>query len=213
MNTIRLKYLAPFLGMALSLAATTKEAQAGLVLEQMVEGTEPPCRTVMRIQDGRMRTDLDAEICTIANMQTREVMTVVHPAKRVMVMAAPDENPSSAKDGDTPRPKYTVTQVHEKVDGHDCQVVLMEVGDVCTTFWVARQHPELEKINAELFKLRPANDTTRVPEMLNGLILKTTTISPDYMSVTTLKSVKFEEIPDSVFQAPEGYEMIQAGVN
>lgn len=203
--------LRPLLGMAVASAAilcTTGPLRAGLVLEQTVEGSEARSETVMRIQGGMIRADICEELSTIANTKAREVMTVMHPAREVTVMRQPQATADAAT---TPMaPKYTVTGVTEKVNGYDCAIVTVEVLGMKSTFWVAKGYPDYERIKAELATVKAEGDTTILPPEMDGMILKSCTGSESYPCTTTVKSVRFEEIPDSAFRAPAGYTVTRA---
>ncbi|WP_050023326.1 DUF4412 domain-containing protein [Verrucomicrobium sp. BvORR034] len=204
--------LRPLLGMAVASAAilcTAGPLRAGLVLEQTVEGSEARNETVMRIQGGMVRADICEELSTIANTKDREVMTVMHPAREVTVM----RQPAAAADNTTTPPmvpKYTVTGLTEKVNGYDCVVVTMEVLGMKSTFWVAKSYPDYDRIKAELATVKSASDTTALPPEMDGMILKSCTGSESFPCITTVKSVRFEEIPDSAFRAPAGYTITRA---
>lgn len=198
--------LRPLLGMAVASAAivcTTGPLRAGLVLEQTVEGSEARSETVMRIQGGMIRADICEELSTIANTKAREVMTVMHPAREVTVMRQPQATADAATS--PMAPKYTVTGVTEKVNGYDCAIITMEVLGMKSTFWVAKGYPDYERIKAELATVKTEGDTTILPPEMDGMILKSCTGSESYPCTTTVKSVRFEEIPDSAFRAPAGY--------
>lgn len=203
--------LRPLLGMAVASAAILCAAgplRAGLVLEQTVEGSEVRSETVMRIQSGMIRADICEELSTIANTKAREVMTVMHPAREVTVM----RQPQAAADATTSpiAPKYTVTGTTEKVNGYDCAIITMEVLGMKSTFWVAKGYPDYERIKAELATVKTEGDATILPPEMDGMILKSCTGSESFPCITTVKSVKFEEIPDSTFQAPAGYTVTRA---
>lgn len=203
--------LRPLLGMAVASAAilcTAGPLRAGLVLEQTVEGSEARSETVMRIQGGMVRADICEEFSTIANTKAREVMTVMHPAREVTVM----RQPQATADASTApmAPKYTVTGVTEKVNGYDCAIITMEVLGMKSTFWVAKGYPDYERIKAELATVKSEGDATILPPEMDGMILKSCTGSESFPCITTVKSVKFEEIPDSAFQAPAGYTVTRA---
>lgn len=207
------KILRPLLGMAAASAAffCASAVTAGLVLEQTVEGSEARSETVMRIQDGMIRADICQELSTIANTKAREVMTVMHPAREVTVIRQAQPQTGAASSPAPIAPKYTVTGVTERINGYECSIVTMEVMGMKSTYWVTRTYPDYDRIRAELATVKPAGDTTPVPPELDGLILKTCTGSPGYPCITTLKSVRFEDIPASAFQAPEGYIVTRAG--
>ncbi|WP_009958018.1 DUF4412 domain-containing protein [Verrucomicrobium spinosum] len=204
--------LRPLLGMAVASAAfllTPDPVRAGLVLEQTVEGSDARNETVMRIQGGMVRADICEELSTIANTKDREVMTVMHPAREVTVMRQPE---AAAAKATTPPmvPKYTATGLIEKVNGYDCAVVTMEVLGMKSTFWVAKSYPEYDRIKAELATVKSAGDAAALPPEMDGMILKSCTGSEGFPCITTVKSVRFEEIPDSAFQAPAGYTVTRA---
>ncbi|HSJ02399.1 MAG: DUF4412 domain-containing protein [Verrucomicrobium sp.] len=200
------------LGLALSLAAVLALSaptvlHAGLVLEQTVESEGSTSNTVMRLQDGMIRTDIDEELTTIANTQTREVLTLMHPVKQIMRINAPqaDVTGKTVSLPAMPAPKYNITGATDTIDGHVCDIVTMEVMGMKSTYWVAKDYPDYDKIKEELAKLKHPGDTTLVPAEMNGLVLKTSTVSPTYASITTVTAVKIEEIAEPVFQAPDDY--------
>lgn len=201
------KFLSHLFGLALASTTLVSPAitHAGLILEQTVEGSEAPSHTVMRIQNGMIRTDVSEELSTIADTKAQEVMTIMHPAKMVMVIGQPKADKPATSLPNLPTPKYTVTNMTEKVNGHDCLLITMEMGDIKSTYWVAKSYPDYDKIKAELATVKPAGEAAPTPKELDGLILKTSTVGPKYLSIVTVKSVKIEEIPADVFKAPAGY--------
>lgn len=200
------KFLSPLFGLALSTAAllTPAATHAGLIMEQTMEGSEAPSQTTMRIQNGMIRTDISEELSTIADTKAGEVMTIIHPAKMVSVISQP-KGEAAPKIPNLPTPKYKVLGMTEKVNGYECNVVSMEMGEMKSTFWVAKSYPDYDKIKAEMATIKPASGAPETPKELDGLILKTSTVGPKYLGIVTIKSVKIEEIPADVFKAPAGY--------
>lgn len=131
-------------------------------------------------------------------------MTIIHSAKMVSVISQP-KGEAAPKLPNVPTPKYTATGMTEKVDGYECNIVKMEMGEMTSTFWVAKSYPDYDKIKAEMATIKPPGGAPETPKELEGLILKTSTVGPKYLSIVKVKSVKIEEIPADVFKAPAGY--------
>lgn len=160
-----------------------------------------------------MRTDIDANTSSIMDTKTGEVLTIMHQTKQVMRIKGKAETPPTQPTPELPKPEFKDTGEVETINGYECRVVTAEMNGVKLTYWVAKNFPDYEKIQDSMSTLSQAGtngsaEKQEVPEALKGMIIKTSTVSPQYVAVTTLESVKTEDIKPEVFAVPTGYTVV-----
>lgn len=190
----------------------TCQVHAGVVLKQKMETPAGTNDCTIYVQGHLMRTDIDANTSSIADTKTGEVLTIMHQTKQVMRIKGKVETPPADAAANLPKPEFKDTGEVETINGYECRIVTADMNGVKLTYWVAKNFPDYEKIQDSMTTLGQANtsggEKQEVPEALKGMIIKTSTVSPQYVAVTTLESVKTEDIKPEVFAVPAGYTVI-----
>lgn len=194
---------------SLGLIALAISAQADLVIEQKMEGPLQNSTMKMSIKGEKIRTDVGTEATSIVDLSSKTMLNLMHAQKMSMEMKMPEV---SAATTEALKPKVTHTGEKAKVDGHECEIILMETGGAKMKMWVAKNYPNYEKFKKEIETLNKFSAQGSVePVDLGGMPLKIESEIAGQKTTVSLVSVKHGPLDDSLFKAPAGYTTVPTG--
>ncbi len=193
-------------------------ARADLVIVQKVEGGGQAGEQKMRIKGKQARADLTATLSMISDGATGEMITLVHSGKTFLKVSA-EETKAMMQQLLAQRPagepvKLQPTEKKEKVGEYECEIFTVALGAMKITYWIAKDFPNYPAVLAQLDQFQSgaisAMGKGLLPEMKDfpGLPMKTEIELGGKKTVTTLVSVKEENVDPAIFKIPAGYQEV-----
>lgn len=192
-------------------------ALADVTIVQKVESPMHSGEITLRIKGDKIRVDVSEAMSTLTDSATGDVTTLMHQQKTYMVIPASStkvlyEKFQQMQNADKlSKPKLEETPLQEQVAGYNCKVYKAQVGNMKLTYWISKEYPNAEAILGYMAKVQSGKFGDLMGSVLPksadfpGLPLKTVTESGDQKLVSTLVSVKEEELPESVVTVPGDY--------
>lgn len=201
----------------LFLLAAALAARADLVLVQKMESPFQNGTVTVSVKGDKVRTDVGKETTVIADFKAGVMTTLMHTMKTRMEMKIPD--PSAAlstltgKSGEAAeealKPKPTGKK--EKIAGHECEIMTVDLPNLKVTMWVAKKFPNYDKIKKEMEALNKAAGTAGGKMDPDGMVLKSVTEVAGSKITTTFVSMKQDPLDDAIFKTPADYREINLG--
>lgn len=192
--------------------AAALPVQADLVVEQRVESEWETTKITVSIKGDRIRTDVDDTMTTIVDINRDEVVEWMHEQKLIK-----KSNPKALlKELGVPTPpldvpKVTRTGKTEKIDGHVCEIVLVEtLLEKKTKLWVAKGYPDYSKFKKDVETLTRFGHKSKKVD-LGGMPLKIESENKHGKQTSTTVSVSHSPLKDDMFEAPAGYTELPTG--
>jgi hypothetical protein len=202
-------------GAAALLLASVLTGRADLVLSQQVEGAGQAGEQLIRVKGGKARCDIAGSISVIVDRENGETFTLAHAQHGFVALSAAQsqamiDKAQKARGSQEP-PKLVATGRKEKVGGQACEIFTAEFGTVKLTYWLARDYPNYQEINAQLdiFEGAPmAGERTGLgprTKDLPGLAMKITMENAGQKVTVSIVSVKEETVDPGIFNVPGDY--------
>ena len=198
-------------------------ARADLLITQLVEVGGQAQTMTSKIKGDMIRTDIAAQLSSITNTASGDVIMMMHEQKNfVKITAAQTKelmdkvqamNPSKAPQP-TERPQPVATGKKEKVNDYDTEVYTAASPSMKFTYWVSKDYPNGAAVQLEMKKLQDSmqskigSSINSIPDIskLPGLPLKTEMVTGGNTTTTTLISVKEAPVDAADFQVPADYK-------
>ena len=193
-------------------------ARADLILVQKVEGGGQSGEQTIRVKGDKARSDLAQPVSMITDGATGEVVTLMHEGKTFLRISAAQakamtEQLQGLRTNSEPA-TLQPTGRKEKIGEYECDVFVVHLGAITTTYWLAPTFPNYPALLAQLEKFQAgaisALGNGLMPELkiFPGMIVKTEMEMKGKRIVSTLVSVREEEVDPAVFNIPAGYKEI-----
>ena len=213
-----MKVLLAALTLPLVLAYT---ASADWVIESKIESPQLNSNTVTKVKGSKMRVDIPSSpmgaMSSIIDSNSGDTLQLVHAQKMAVKTTAAQMKQAmemamnaAGKKPDATAPPVKPTGEKEKVGDFDCDIYSWTDGTTTVKLWVAKNHPNAAGLKAleqqmkkgVLGSLQQGPDTTTLP----GPAIKTEINSGGTKTVTTVVSVKEENVDAKEFDLPAGYQ-------
>ena len=170
----------------------------------------------IKIKGDKTRMDLGQQMSMVADGAAGNMVMLMHAQKMMMKMDAESLKSmmamaGGAMGGSKPADKPVATGQKEKVGSYDCEVYTWS-GQIGTgKFWVAKDFPGYQELNAAQDKLmkamgNPAAALSPQASDFPGMVIKSEMTMMGKSTVSELVSAKEEKVEDSAFALPEGYQ-------
>jgi hypothetical protein len=210
-------------GLAAVWMATTC-VQADLIIVQKVEGGGQTGEQTIKIKGDKSRTDLAQPVSMITDGATGEMVTLMHQQRTFLKIPAAQTKAMMEQlrklRPDAEPVKLTPTGRKEKIGDYECEIFTANLGAVSVTYWLARDFPNFPAVLAQLEKFQAGSISAMgnglMPELKDfpGMMIKTEMDSGGKKIVSTLISVKEENVDPAVFTIPVAYkEMSSPALN
>ena len=202
----------------LLVVSATFAARADVTIVQKIEGGINSGEMTLRIKDDKARADIAPQISMITDLATGEVTTLQHAAKLFIKLSGEQARAVLEKVKDQQKaagaepPKLTPSGRTEKIDQHVCEVFTWSAGEIRSTDWIAKDHPDAAALLPVLDRFQSAGLAGAArplqPAMseLPGLLIKREMTIGTQKTTTTLISVSQAALDPSIFTVPADYK-------
>ncbi len=186
-------------------AACSTLSFGDLILKQSIEGPTKGEMTMV-VKGDRMKIDMAEQMTTIIDNKTKDTMMLMHTEKTVMKMsgaqikAQMDQAKAAAG-----APTLKATGEKEKIGEYDCEIYDFSSAGTTTRMWIAKDYPGYAGIKAEMEKVMAQGDDAKVVDF-PGMVVKSVIDIGGQKMTTTLISAKSDNVDESAFAIPEGYQ-------
>ena len=207
-----------FLVGALGFLTAAAFAQADLVIVQKVEGGGQTGEQTIKIKGDKSRTELNPAVSMITDGATGEMVTLMHTGRTYLKVSA-DQTKSMLEQlqkfrKNSEPAKLQDTGKKEKIGEYECEIFTAGLGTLTATYWIAKDFPNYLNVVAQLDKFRSGTISAMgkglLPELKDfpGMAIKTEIDMSGKKIVTTLISVKEENVDSKAFDIPAGYKEV-----
>jgi Domain of unknown function (DUF4412) len=208
----------------LSLLMLAAAASADFVVVQKVDGLGQQSGNItVKIKDGKARAELAPQISQLIDGNSGDTITLMHGQKSFMKIPASQtkallEQMQKVRGGDaaTPPSKPVATGTKEKVAEWDAEIFTWAGGALTAKYWVAKEFPNYQAIQAAMDKLQSGGVTSLAKNLMPassdfpGMIVKTEIKMKDKTVTSTIVSVKEEAVDPKEFEVPADYKELPA---
>jgi len=211
---------------AVCLLLASLHARADMTITELVDAGGQSQNMTIKIKGDKMRTDIAAQMSTITDTNTGDVITIMHPQKSYLKISASKTKElitkMQAMQGQTAatateKPKIVATGKKEKVNDYNTEIYTAESPTMKFTYWVAKDFPNAAAVQEQMKKMQDGMQSkigtagNSVPDIsiLPGLPLKTEIVTGGQTITTTLISVKQSPVDDADLQIPADYKEMQ----
>ncbi|HSH40415.1 MAG TPA: DUF4412 domain-containing protein, partial [Chthoniobacterales bacterium] len=205
---------------ALIAVGLLSSARADLTIVQKIEGAGSLAEMTMKIRGDKARIEATPEVTSIFDGKTGEMLNIINSQKLVMRMSADQAKAAAAVAGNQlgtqgtkpgEKVKVTPTGNKEKINGYDAEEYVAETPSYKASYWVAKDYPQADSIMKQLQATSTEvwNSTSMgMPDFRDfpGLPIRTNVSMAGQNYVTTITAVKMDALPDTEFNAPQGYK-------
>lgn len=198
----------------LCLFATSAWADWVLVQKATAEGKTE--EILIRIKDEQTRLDAGKEMSVIAGGADGQMTMLMHQQKMMMRLNADTLKGVMALAGaafgaDKAAAKPVATGTKEKIGAYDCEIFTWSGKMGTGKFWVARDFPGFQALNAAQDKLmkalgNPASAFAPQAGDFPGMVIKSEMQVMGKSSVSELVSAKEESVDAAIFTLPTDYK-------
>ena len=172
----------------------------------------------IKIKGDMTRMDVGQQMSIIADGADSSMVMLMHAQKVIMKMDAESLKAmmamaSGALGGNTDKPvaKPVATGQKEKIGEYDCEIYTWSGQIGSGKFWVAKDFPGYEELNAAQDKMmkamgNPAAAMSPQASDFPGMVIKADMTVMGKSSVSELVSAKQEPVEATAFALPEGYQ-------
>ncbi len=206
--------LLPPLSAGLLLTASFAWADWVVVQKTTAEGKMEEVHTC--IKGDQIRLDVGDQMSVIAGADDGRMTMLMHPQKMMMRMNADTLKGVMALAGaalgaDEAPAKPVATGMKEKVGEYDCEVFSWSGKMGSGKFWVAKDFPNYQALNAAQDKMmkamgNPASSFAPRASDFPGIVVKSEMQVMGKTSVSELVSVKEEDVDSTAFVVPKDYQ-------
>lgn len=204
-----------------ALLISTALLRADLIVKQKVEGAGQTGEVTLRIKGDKIRADLPRDVSSITDAATGEVITLMHPQKSYLRIPAEHTKAMlermqklAGANGGAEQPKLQPTGKKEKVGEWETEVFTSKVGGMETTFWVAKDFPNYERVMESMSKVQQSSlgglnkSLGPAPKEFPGMPVKTEMSLNGKKITSTITSVEEKPVDASIFEPPKAYKEI-----
>jgi len=198
-------------------------AHADLVVVQKVEGGGLEGEMTIKFQGKKVRADLVLPISIIVDAETGESLMLQHRTKTFNRVGEADTRALADQllkaQGASEPPKLTPTGEKKDIAGHPTEGFLWRVGQMKIRFWVAKDFPHGDAVQAQLNLLQNSGlgaiASSMMPSAtdLPGVRLRTEFELGDKKIASTITSIKEEPVDPAVFKVPADYKEVAVPIN
>jgi hypothetical protein len=186
-------------------AACSAVSFADLVMKQSIDGPAKG-EVTMVVKGDRIKIDMAGQVTSVIDNKTKDSFTLMHAQKMIMKvdgaqMKGQMDQAKAAAGAATLKP----TGEKEKVGEYDCEIYDFSSAGTITKMWIAKDYPGFAGMKAEMEKLMAQGDDTKVIDF-PGMVVKSVIDIGGQKMTNTLISVKSENVDESAFAIPEGYQ-------
>ncbi len=171
---------------------------------------------LVRIKGEQTRLDSGKEMSIIAAGADGQMTMLMHEQKMMMRLNADTLKgvmalAGAAFGGDQAVAKPVATGTREKIGEYDCEIFTWSGKMGTGKFWVARDFPDYQALNAAQDKLmqamgNPASAFSPQPSDFPGMVIKSEMQVMGKSSVSELVSAKEEAVDAAIFTLPTDYQ-------
>ena len=202
-------------------------ARADLVLVEKIDGAGPLSQgegITIKIKGDKIRTDMSAQMSSITDTNSGDIVMLMHGQKSYMTMSAAktkmmmDQMKAMAGKpaaSATPQavPKFVSTGKKEEVSGYKTEIFTANYDGNTITCWVAADFPNAASLMQQLRKMQESmlsklgGSMGSAPKMdsLPGVPIKTEFDAGGKKITTTIVSLKEEPVNAADLEIPSGY--------
>ena len=190
-------------------------ASAGVVILEEVEQTGGPTPGKMsltiRASGDRTRVDVGDEVSSIVDAKTGTVTSLMHAQKMAMQLPEGTLAAVKQKSADT-KPDLKPPGKTETINGFKCEEYAGTIEKMKVSIWVTREVENAAEILEQLGKLSKGGADPLAAALQNsdhvpGFPIRTSVDVPKLgRSTMTILSIKHEDVPDTTFDLPAGYQ-------
>jgi hypothetical protein len=197
-------------------------ASADWVIESKIESPQLNSSTTTKVKGDKLRVDIAdspaGAMSSIVDTKSGESIQLLHGQKMAMktsgeaLKQAMETAKAKAGGKDAATAEVKPTGQSEKVGDYDCDIYTWTDGANTSKLWVAKNHPQAAALKAFEKQMRSgffggANmgpDTTKLP----GPAIKTETTVQGAKIVSTITSIKEQDVDAKEFEVPAGYQSL-----
>lgn len=188
------------------------------MIVQRVEGSMQSGPMTVHIKDSKSRVDIAAQLSTLTDGATGDVVTLMHGQKSYMKIPADrtrsllEKMQSLKPDSGAAAPKLVPAGRKEAVEGRECEVFTWAGPGVAATYWVAKDYPKAAELAAAMEKtLRAglaglAGGLTPKPGDFPGMVMRADLTINGQKVTTHLVSAEEKPVDPALFEVPAGYK-------
>lgn len=205
----------PLLFLAASVLALQSAFADWVVVQKSVTDGEAQ-EVNVKLKGDKTRMDVGGQMSVVADGASGDVVMLMHQQKVIMKMDAETMKrmmamASGALGGTAPAAKPVATGQKEKIGEYDCEVYTWTGQIGSGKFWVAKDFPGYQELNAAQDKLmkamgNPASALAPQASDFPGMVIKSEMQMMGKTTVTDLVSAKEEAVADSAFDLPTDYQ-------
>ena len=179
----------------------------------------PGMSTTMKLKGSKMRVDAGPMSYTIIDGVSGEVRSVVPSQQMVMKMSAAAMKQAvqaAMTNQSTVAPKLTATGRKETINGFACEEYTTEYAGMKAELWLAPDVPNykeiLRQMNAVGESMRKSVSTPMEalkPDDYPGYPVRSVMQTPAGKIMSTVESIKLDDLPDSDFEVPADYKVME----
>lgn len=201
----------------LALSTLTLQATfADWVVIQKATADDQVQEVTIKIKGDKTRMDVGQQMSMVSDAATNTMMMLMHSQKVMMKLDADSLKGVMALAGgvlgaDKPAAKPVATGQMEKIGEHNCEIYTWSGQLGSGKFWVAKDFPHFQELNAAQDKMmkamgNPAAALAPQASDFPGMVIKSDMQMMGKSSVSELVSVKEEPVDDTAFALPKDYQ-------
>lgn len=205
-----------FAGLVALVLATA--ARADLTIVQEVKGGPSSGDMTVNVKGDKARIDASPQMSMIIDSKSGDMITLMKDQKKFTRLSGETMRAMSGKPQNSPAPgaKLTPTQNHESINGYETTEYTFETPQYKASYWIATNYPDAPAIMADMQRL--SNQTwgaasAAIPNYKDfpGIPLRTRLTIGKAEVVSTIKSIKRDTLPDSMFTPPTDFSELKMG--
>ncbi|MFL6585104.1 MAG: DUF4412 domain-containing protein [Chthoniobacterales bacterium] len=191
-------------------------ARADLTIDQEVQGAGPVSQMFIRIKGDKTRVDASPQVSTIIDAKSGDMLNLMNEQKKYMRISGEQAKAmmqtamqSVPKNND--KPKLTATGKKETINGFETQEYTSETPQGTSHYWIAPSYPEGAAVLKQLQSIAPQAwgiSSSAAPAYADfpGVPLRTEIAIGGKEIVSTIKSIKQDALPDTLFSPPADFQ-------
>jgi hypothetical protein len=195
-------------------------AKADLTIVQKIEGAGPVTEVTMKIKGDKARLETGADVTTIVDTKTGNVMTLMNSQKRFIEISGDKMKAMAAMMGQAAppqsggeKPKLTPTGKKETINGFETEEYVSSGADTKATYWLAMNFPDgpavLKQMQVMSSSALSASMGAPVQPDFPGVPIRSRVTVQGKEITSTMSSVKQDPIPETEFLVPKDFQKTQ----
>jgi hypothetical protein len=196
--------------------ASAAIARADLTIVQDVQGGPTSGEMTVNVKGDKARIDASPQMTMIIDSKSGDMINMMNNEKKFVRVPGNTMRAAAGKPQDSPAPKLTPTENHEKINGYDTTEYAFETPTYKASYWIATNYPDSPAIMADLQRLSSQVSGPATAAMPNyrdfpGIPLRTRLTLGKAQVVSTVKSISRDPLPDSLFVPPKEFTEMKMG--